>query len=66
MNSQRTPGTQVIPQHLTYGVAVNALQGLFRFLYEEGNTYSAVIEVLDPGLTGSFVRVGVVSVRVLE
>lgn len=64
--SQRTPGTQSIPHHLTYRIVLNALQGLFQFLYTEDHAVSAVSEVLDPGLTGSMVRVGVVSIRPVE
>lgn len=60
------PGTEEIRHRMTYGVAVNALRGLLGFLYEEGNAVCAISEVADPGLTGSFVRVGVVSVGLVE
>lgn len=64
--SQRVPRTQVIPNHLTYQIALNALQGLFTFLYTENHAVSAVSEILDPGLTASMIRVGVISISPLE
>lgn len=61
--SQRTPGTQFIPNRLTYQITLNALQGLFQFLYTEYHAVSAVSEILDPGLTGSMIRVGVIRIE---
>ena len=59
--SQRTR-TQSIPYHLTYQIALNALQGLFTFLYTNNHAASAVSEIIDPGLTGSMRRIGLISI----
>ena len=56
----------MIPNHLTYAITLNALEGLFGFLYTEGHFVSAITEVIDPGLTGTMVRVGLISIRPLE
>ena len=62
INSQRVPGTAVIPNRLTYQVTLNALRGLMEFLFLERHSASAVTEVIDPGVTGSMVRIGLVSI----
>ena len=56
----------MIRNHLTYVVTMNALRGLFQFLYEEGHAGSAVTEVADPGLAGSMMGIGVISISPLE
>lgn len=66
ISSRRVPQTQAIPNRLTYQIALNALQGLLTFLYTENHAVSAVSEILDPGLTGSMRRIGVVSINPLE
>lgn len=66
ISSQRVGQTQLIRNHLTYRVALNALRGLHGFLYEGGHAASAVTEVLDPGLTGSMEGIGVISVSHLD
>lgn len=60
--SQREPETQLIPHRLTYQVTLSALQGMFEFLCTDSHAVSAVSEDLDPGLTGSMTRVGVISI----
>ncbi|CAF9907596.1 MAG: hypothetical protein ALECFALPRED_003545 [Alectoria fallacina] len=65
INSQRNPQTRTVPNRLTYQITLNALQGLFTFLYTDNHAASAVTEVLDPGLTGDMVRIGVVSISPL-
>ena len=62
IDSQRVPHTQIIPNHLTYQIALNALQGLFGFLYTDNHPGSAVSEISDPGLTGNFKRIGLVGI----
>ena len=64
--SQRNPQTRTVPNRLTYQITLNALQGLFTFLYTNHHAASVVSEVLDPGLTGSMVRIGVISINPLE
>ena len=59
--SQRTR-TQSIPYRLTYQISLNALQGLFTFLYTNNHAASAVSEIIDPGLTGSMRRIGLISI----
>ena len=66
ISSQRVPQTGVIPNHLTYQITVNALEGLYDFLYRDNHAASAVTEVLDPGLTGSMIRVGLISINPME
>ena len=65
MSSQRIPQTQAIPNHLTYQIALNALEGLLTFLYTDNHAFSAVSEIVDPSLTGSMRRIGVVSIKPL-
>ena len=64
--SQRNPQTRTVPNRLTYQITLNALQGLFKFLYTDNHAASVVSEILDPGLTGSMVRIGVISINPLE
>lgn len=59
--SQRTR-TQSIPYRLTYQISLNALEGLFTFLYTDNHAASAVSEIIDPGLTGSMRRIGLISI----
>lgn len=65
INSQRTR-TAFIPNHLTYQISLNALRGLFLFLYTDDHPASAVGEVIDPGLTGSMIRIGLISISPYE
>lgn len=65
VTSQRTR-TQSIPYRLTYEITLNALQGLNKFLYTDNHAASAVTEVLDPGLTGSMRRIGVISISPVQ
>lgn len=65
ISSQRTR-TDFIPNHLTYQITLNALRGLFLFLYTDDHTASAVSEVIDPGLTGSMIRIGLISISPYE
>ena len=62
IKSQRTPGTGRIIYPMTYQVALNALKGLYMFLYEQRHFGSAVTEVADPGITGDFERIGLVGI----
>ena len=62
IRSQRFGRTQYIAHRMTYQVVLNALRGLFGFLYTDDHAGSAVAEVIDPGLTGSMIRVGAISV----
>lgn len=66
ISSNRAGQTGVITNHLTYRITLNALGGLYGFLYEGGRAASAVTEVLDPGLTGSMVGIGIISISPLE
>ncbi len=66
INSRRTPGTEFVPNRLTYQVTLNALKGLYGFLYEGERGGSAVSEVADPGITGSMVSIGLVSISPME
>ena len=50
------------PHHLTYQITLNALEGLFQFLYTDGHYASAVTEIADPGLTGTFQGIGLISI----
>lgn len=63
IHSQRTAGTPVISYRLTYQITLNALHGLFQYLYTENHPVTAVTEVVDPGLTGTMMRVGVISIE---
>lgn len=63
--SQRTR-SQSIPNRLTYQITLNALQGLFTFLYTDGHAASAVSEIIDPGLTGSLRRIGLLNITPME
>ena len=54
------------PYHLTYQITLNALEGLFQFLYADGHYASAVTEIADPGLTGTFQGVGLMSISPLQ
>ena len=65
ISSNRAGQTGGIRNHLTYRLTLNALRGLFGFLYEDGHAASAVTEVLDPGLTGSMIGVGTISISPL-
>lgn len=62
INSQRVPETQIIPNRLTYLIALNALHGLFFFLYTDNHAAATVSEISDPSLTGSMVRIGLVGI----
>ena len=52
--------------HLTYQITLNALEGLFQFLYTDGHYASAVTEVADPGLTGTFQGIGLLSISPIQ
>lgn len=52
--------------HLTYQITLNALEGLFQFLYTDGRYASAVTEIADPGLTGTFQGIGVMSISPIQ
>ena len=65
INSQREPGTQIIPNRLTYLITLNALSGLFFFLYTNNHAAAAVSEISDPSLTGSMIRIGLVGISPL-
>lgn len=65
IHSQRTR-TGLIPNHLTYQITLNALRGLFLFLYTDNHAASAVTEVFDPGLTGTMSRIGLISISPYE
>ena len=54
------------PHHLTYQITLNALQGLFQFLYMDGHYASAVTEIADPGLTGTFEGLGLMSISPIQ
>ena len=62
LNSYRIPGSERIPIHLTYQISVNALQGTFDYLYTDHHPGSAVSQILDPGLTGTMDRIGLLSI----
>ena len=66
VESQRLPGKEFIPEHLTYQVTLNALRGLFGFLYSDGHAGHAVTEVIDPGLTGSMMTIGTITISTIE
>ena len=48
ISSSRIPGTQTIPTHLTYGLALSALSGLLEYLYTDGHAGAALTEIYDP------------------
>ena len=54
--------SQPNPHQLTYRITLNALEGLFQFLYADGHYASAVTEIADPGLTGTFQGIGLMSI----
>lgn len=58
--------TAPTPYHLTYQITLNALEGLFKFLYADGHYASAVTEIADPGLTGTFQGIGLISISPTE
>ena len=65
--SLRRRPTQDIPNALTYQTTLNALRGMFGFMVTEDHAVSALVEVVDPGLTGSMIRIGLMSIsRVIE
>ena len=58
--SSKIPGTQTIPTHLTYGLALSALAGLFDYLYTDGHAGAALTEIYDS--TRSDRRIGMISI----
>lgn len=66
VESERIPATEYIPEHLTYRLALNALRGLYWFLYTEGHAGHAVTEVYDPGLTGRMITIGTITISTIE
>lgn len=65
VESQRMPGTEFVPEPLTYQVALNALRGLFWFLYLDDHAGHAVTEVIDPGLTGGMMTIGTITISTI-
>ena len=61
IGSTRIPGTQFIPTHMTYGLALNALSGLFQYLYTDGHAGAALAQVFDP--TRSDRQIGLIAIR---
>ena len=60
ISSWKIPGTQTVPTHLTYALTMNALSGLFEYLYTEGHADAAFTEVFDP--TRSDKRIGMITI----
>ena len=60
IKSSKIPETQTIPTHLTYRIALNALSGLFEYLYTGGHAGAAFTEVFDP--TRSNQRLGMITI----
>ena len=65
IRSQRFGRTAYIPHHMTYQTVLNALTGLFGFLITDAHAGIAVAEVIDPGLTASMIRIGLISINPL-
>ena len=61
IESSKIPGTQTIPTHLTYGLTLDALRGLFGYLYTDGHAGAAMTEVFDP--RRSHYRIGVIAIH---
>ena len=60
ISSSKIPEAQTIPTHLTYRIALNALSGLFEYLYTDGHAGAAITEVFDP--TRSDKRLGMITI----
>ena len=60
IESFRLPGTPWlrIPNHLTYKIAINTLRRLAEWLLMEAHHASILVQVVDKGLTGSYVTAG--------
>ena len=48
---------------MTYQTVLNALMGLSGFLIRDNHAGVAVAEVIDPGLTASMIRIGLISIN---
>ena len=60
ISSSKIPGTQTVPTHLTYGLALTALFSLFEYLYTDGHAGAALAEIYDP--TRSERRIGMIAI----
>lgn len=61
ISSSKIPGTQTIPTHLTYGLTITALFGLFGYLYMEGHAGAALAEIYGP--TRSDESIGIIDIH---
>ena len=64
--SLRRRPTPVIPNPLTYQTTLNALSGFFEFMITENHAVSALVEVADPGLSGSMTTIGLLIVSIVQ
>ena len=59
IESLKIPGTETIPTHVTYSLALTALSGLFDYCYTYGHAGAVVAHIFDP--TRSSGAIGIIA-----